>query len=79
MSKSKISAAGESSKSSTKRLAVSRSDGTVLAAKKKMPNISETEVKKPVASGFNKSGAKTSIAGGPSKSRTGKISCELKS
>ena len=79
LSKSKIPAAGESSKSSTKRLAVSRSDGTVPAAKKRAPNVSETEAKESIANGLNKSGAKTSIAGGPSKPRTGEISCELKS
>ena len=79
LSKSQIPAAGKSSKSDTKRPAVSRSYGTVSAAKKKEPNISETGVKKLVASGLNKSRAKTSIAGGPSKPRTDEISCELKS
>ena len=78
LSKLKIPAAGESSKSCTKRPAVSRSDGTFPAAKKKA-NISETGAKKPIASGLNILRAKTSIAGGPSKPRTGEISCELKS
>ena len=79
LSKSNIPVAGESSKSGTKRPAVSRSEGTVSAAKKRAPTISETRVKKLIASGLNKSGAKTSIAGEPSKPRTGEISCELKS
>ena len=43
LSKSKIPAAGESSKSGTKRPAVSRSDSTVPTAKKRAPNISDTE------------------------------------
>ena len=74
----KIPAAGESSKSGVKRPAVSRSDGTVPVAKERAPNISETGAKKPITSGLDKSGAKTSIAGGLIKPRTGKISCELK-
>ena len=41
--------------------------------------MSETGAKKSIVSGLNKSGAKTSIAGGPIKPRTGEISCELKS
>ena len=36
-------------------------------------------MKKPIASGLNKSGAKTSIKGWLSKPTTGKISCEPKS
>ena len=79
LSKSKIPATGESSKSDTKRPAVSRSDGIVPAAKERALNISETGVKKSVASGLNKSEAKTSIAGELSKPRTGEISCELES
>ena len=75
LSKSKILAVGESSKLGTKRPAVSRSYGTVPAAKKQAPNRNETGAKKSIARGLNKSGAKTLIAGGPSKSRTGVISC----
>ena len=75
LSKSKIPAAGESSKSDTKRSAVSRSYGTVPAAKKWQIYWSEETL----ASGLNKSGAKTLIADGLSKPRTGEISCELKS
>ena len=51
LSKSKILAAGELSKSGTKRPAVSRSDSTVPVAKKRASNISETGVKKPISSG----------------------------